>query len=371
MPNCSTVIESAETPDREVEFLARLTEMVLDECWGVPPHHGQVRRGPIEINYYSICFWLARNVKEGEDSVYVKIPKADALRQTILPITNADRALAEGEYESLRILSALWDGKGTGVEYVKLVTFVSTYNAIVTRKVHGEDMLALYRRSDLLRRWNRRHFDDAIPGILFRIGQALAGFHRKTTKEAVFSAGKVWSKIEGYCRELVSFGVEIGHLGHLLQILAPYKGLKTNTYRTVTLKGLDIRNVLADATGRVFLFDPGRMKEDFREADLARFLVTCRILYWGSCLFFLRLRPGVTYEEKFLEGYYYYEDTNQPTFPLLFFMLKELLKQWHHAHVALSMKRWPRPVKWFLRHTYINPYYQQQIKETVKGLGAQ
>ncbi len=325
--------------------------------------------GPIEINDYSICFSIDRGENTGSETLYVKIPKTDVSRQTILPITYADRILAEREYESLRVLSTLWEGEEFGVEYVKPVTFVPSYNAIVTGRVHGEELLALYRRWDLLRRWSERPLGDPIPGMLYRIGQALAGFHRKTATEAVFCTDILWPKIERYHGELLSWGVERAHLIQLLQALKPYKRLTTGTYRTATLKGLDIRNILADASGRVFMFDPGRMKEDFREADLARFLVTCRILYWGSWLFFLRLRPGASYEAKFLEGYY--EDKNQPTFPLLFFMLKELLKQWHHAHVALSMKHWPRPVKWFLRHTYINPYYQQQIQETVTGLGAQ
>ena len=47
------------------------------------------------------------------------------------------------------------------------------------------------------------------------------------------------------------------------------------------------------------------------------------------------------------------------------FILKELLKQWHMAHVVLKLKSWPLPVKRFLRYSYIDPFYTKQIKSTV------
>jgi hypothetical protein len=128
---------------------------------------------------------------------------------------------------------------------------------------------------------------------------------------------------------------------------------------TMTLKGLDLRNVLINKEGRVYLLDPGKMSEDIGEADLARFIVTCRILYWGGVLFFLRLTPEQSYEQRFIKGYYG-SDKRSGTL-LRIMIIKELLKQWRWAHMNLRFKHWPKPLKQILEKAYINPFYRREV----------
>lgn len=85
---------------------------------------------------------------------------------------------------------------------------------------------------------------------------------------------------------IYSRGEKDSFLNDIVKRLARLKDYTVNAHSTRTLKGLDIRNILIDKGGLLRILDPGKMKRDCIEADLARFLVTCRILYWGSMLFF-------------------------------------------------------------------------------------
>ena len=132
-----------------------------------------------------------------------------------------------------------------------------------------------------------------------------------------------------------------------------------------TLKGIDIRNVLIDRQDRLYLLDPGRLKITYREADLARFIMTYRILYWGSKLLLLVREPDPKSEAAFLGSYYSH---SQPSCPQLidFFLLKEQLKHWYTALDSLQRRPWPSPLKRIVAMVYVNPFYTRQIMAQFK-----
>jgi aminoglycoside phosphotransferase (APT) family kinase protein len=126
-----------------------------------------------------------------------------------------------------------------------------------------------------------------------------------------------------------------------------------------TLKGIDIRNILIDQDDKVSILDPGRLKLASREADLSRFIMTYRILYWGSRLF-LFIDPDKDAEKAFLKAYY---DNSFPASGnvLHFYLIKEQLKHWYTAHESLEMHSYPAVVKRLLAGIYVNPYYIRQL----------
>ena len=127
-----------------------------------------------------------------------------------------------------------------------------------------------------------------------------------------------------------------------------------------THKGIDMRNVLIDAHERLYLLDPGKTKSTHREADLARFVMTYRILYWGSRLLLLVRTPDPTAEAAFLEAYYAH---SRPPCPQLLnlFLLKEQLKHWHTALDSLHWRPWAPWIKRLTAAVYVNPFYTRQI----------
>jgi hypothetical protein len=99
---------------------------------------------------------------------------------------------------------------------------------------------------------------------------------------------------------------------------------------------------------------------------VARFLATVRILHWGNLRFCLRRAPGRSYESAFLRGYY---GDGEPRRAVLTVMLvKELLKHWSIAYVALGLKRWPGSVSQIVRRIYIDPFFHGQIARELDAL---
>ena len=132
-----------------------------------------------------------------------------------------------------------------------------------------------------------------------------------------------------------------------------------------TFKGIDIRNALIDEQDRLYLLDPGRTKITYRESDLARFIMTYRILYWGSKLLLLVREPDLKAEAAFLEFYYSHSEPACPQL-LNFFLLKEQLKHWHTALNSLQFRPWPSLLKYIVTKVYVNPFYSRQITAQLK-----
>ena len=109
------------------------------------------------------------------------------------------------------------------------------------------------------------------------------------------------------------------------------------------------------------------MKKDYIEADLARFITTCKILYWGTLLIFLRLSPSHFFTESFIKGYSANNKLSDRLLNIL--IIKELLKFWRMAHLITGVRSWPLPIKKILRKIYIDPFYKGQINTELTTLG--
>jgi hypothetical protein len=321
---------------------------------------------PWQVLDFSSTFSIDWRLDSGRQGVFVKIPKVEISKRQVGLVTPADRSFAAAEYDSLTRLSQAWNGADLGVGFVKPRAFLSDYNAIVTERAYARDFLTPFRRSDLCCRGQGLRAGNEVIACLKRLGQALARYHRSCSEDGVFEVQSVRAKLQGYLSRLQELRVDRTLLIQISGVLERLQGRAAPTRLTETIKGLDVRNILIDPENRLFLLDPGRLKKDYREADLARFLVTCRILYWGSLWFFLRLTPHEAFERSFLQGYLGGEEAGG--WVLGVFTLKELLKQWLMAHVALGLKRWPPAFKALLKRTYIDPFYRGQIGAELQKL---
>jgi hypothetical protein len=351
------------------QFCRELATLVIDQILGRKAPCGEVQTGPLEINDFSICFGIDFLGDHSPKGFYVKIPKADLYKKEkrdIFPLTDDDRRFAEEEYQSLAYLSQCWDSRDLNVEFVKPVGFIKEYNAIVTEKVYATDLFKLFRRRDLIRRLNSDNKNDSMHSILFRIGAALYRFHQNSIKEVRFNPNKMVSKVDNYCSLLKTFGTDHNFLDSIIVRLLKFEDYMPPTHIIHTLKGLDLRNILIDKEKKLFMLDPGKMKENYIEADLARFLVTCRILYWGSVVFFSGICPDGSYEESFLRGYYGGKERNNKLLAIL--IIKELFKHWLMAYEALELKKWSGVMKYMVRKIHIDQFYKRQLASEIAGL---
>jgi len=324
--------------------------------------------GTLEKNYFSFCIGAEIHSQGVRRGFYVKIPKADLYIEglsTIMPISERDRCLARDEYESLTYLYRNWDAHDLRIFSPWPIGFLKEYNAIVTERFYAGEIFHLFRYQDIkLRTIGAKN--NSMIGYMRRLGSAIARFHRKNVTEVDVDLTPLISKVEGLISRLDLLGADAKLMERIGIILPTIRSVKLRSSYTKTLKGLDIRNIFVNKDGDLFLLDPGKMKEDWCEMDLARFLVTCRILYWGSLIFFLRLSPEKVYEEQFIEAYY--ADRKIPKELLHLCMIKELLKHWNMAYVVLSLKSWPDNVKALIKRFYIDPFYKKQISMEMEQL---
>jgi hypothetical protein len=342
---------------------------------GEGQHYRSTECGPIEVNCFSICFWATLTGPAGMKQVYVKIPKVifyDKEKETLGDLSADDITLAEDEYESLVYLSRHWDGADIGVTFVKPLGFFSEFNAIITERVMAEHLFRKYRRADLWRRLLGRIQADPVPDAMSRLGEALGRFHRRSGGPVVCHVDPILEKINGYMFELGEYGVDSAYLGKIARRLNRSKHLRLTSSRAVNLKGIDIRQVFVDGHSTLYILDPGKMNHGCREVDLARFVVTCRVLYWGSAAILFRLTPSSRYEESFLTAYAQANGASETALGIL--IVKELFKHWRMAHVSLEKRRWPRFYKVLLKKVYVDPFFKKQVSialskwETVGGL---
>jgi len=365
----STLKEAIDFKDNK-EVCVELSRTVIEQFIHKKGLYGDMRRGLLEVNDFSVCFGIDVHGASKYTGIFVKIPKANLVfkkKKTIMPLTDEDRKFAEAEYNSLTHLVQYWQSEDIKINIIKPLGYLKDFNAIVTERVYGEDFFKLFRKVDILNKFYNNGSNNHVHNSLFNLGMALSRFHKTSLKECVIRIDEISKNIERYCSQLKFFGVSHNFLDSVIEIFCRFQRYSAPTHLTNTLKGLDIRNLIIDKTGKLFLLDPGKLKKYYKEADLARFMITCRILYWGSSLFFLRISPEHTYEKSFAEGYYNNNEKSEATL-LKLFLIKELFKHWHMAHTALHLKSWPFILKRFLKYAYIDPFYKKQIGSELSNL---
>ena len=325
-----------------------------------------VKIGPLAINNFSFTFSVDVFTSGGQRNVFVKIPKVDmrGSMPSILPITFEDRELAQEEESSLKQLGQKWDADDLEVRWVNLYWVMSEYNAIITDRIFADEAFAVFRRFDLRRRIGIRQDGQRLQRSMARLGAALGRFHYANSRPVVFRLAEELPKLEFYCREITA---TTGNVlpKRVLWKLKSMGDMEVAGIEVPTLKGIDIRNVLIDKQDRLYLLDPGRIKITHREADVARFVMTYRILYWGSKLLPLVQEPDPKAEAAFLESYYSHGHSSCHQLSS-FFLLKEQLKHWHTALHSLQQRPWPSQLKRIVAKVYVNPFYVRQITAQFK-----
>ena len=344
------------------EFSSDLLSAVEATIAADGPHQRIVECGPLEVNGFSICFWATLIGPAGVKQVYVKVPKVifhEKEKAIIGSFSAEDVELAEDEYESLSYLSRHWGNTNIDVQFVTPLGFIKEFNAIITERIKGRHFFHQYRKSDLFRRLLGPSRSDPVQEAMSRLGEALAQFHKRSHGVVACNVENILEKIQSYLLKLRDFGVDGTYLDGIVQRFRGLRELRFSSRRAVNLKGIDIRQVFIDQDNRLYLLDPGKMKDGFREVDLARFLVTCRILYWGSSAILFRLTPSTDYEENFLSAYRQSNDISEIGLGIL--IIKELFKHWVMAHTSLKKRRWPRAYKMLLNKVYMDRFYRHQI----------
>jgi len=345
----SSASRLASTEPAYAGIVNAVTEAILSPRWP-----GAVWSfGPLEINDFSFCIAGTRLNAKGTHGVYIKIPKRQIATRSLDAIDDADRTFGEVENQSLELLADTWPTDDE-VHYVEVLGRIENINALVTRRIFGEDFSVWLRKVE-------REPNELAISRLGRVGRSLAEFHANRAGQDLASRKRLAAKFASYVERLRRFDVRRHACGRIVG-LASAEAIKSGcTYSpvTATLKGLDVRNLLIERDGRLVFLDPGAIKPDSPLADYARFAATLRLLYWGRMSFFVGRTPRAEYRQAFERGYF---GGSAPAAARIF-ELKELCKMWLMAHVALQGKSWPGALKHVMRSAYINRFFERWLEE--------
>jgi hypothetical protein len=280
------------------------------------------------------------------------------------PLTKADRILAKNEYESLMLLSKSWATE-FGVTFIQTLGYIDEYNAIITERFFGDFFFKEFQKYDT----KEKFFNQAsnpIHSAMFNFGQSLNSFHQKSISDAVFKTNEVLEKIKKYIIFLQKFNVNNYDLELILEALNEFSGTEYKTSIVKNIKGIDVRQILFNEKFQYCVMDPGKITKNFIEVDLARFIVTCRILYWGTFGILLKLKPNRRYEKNFMNGYKSSVSLSKEALKIM--IIKELFKHWKIAHISLERKKWPKLFKLLLRKLYVDSFYKHLISNELQKL---
>ncbi|MDC0083801.1 hypothetical protein OAI44_00020 [Oceanospirillaceae bacterium] len=317
--------------------------------------------GPLEVNCFSICFWVDLWGPKGSDSIYIKVPKIifyDQNKEGLGDISEEDRILAINEVDSLDYLLKVWD-TSLEVRFVEKLGYLEKYNAIITKRIKADFLFKKFRIYDQFGKSNDSGFDPVKNGLC-NFGTSLRTFHSVSSEATQFYADDHELKFEKYLGVLEKYGVGSKKLSVVKKYLAEHKGYSCDSYLVNNFKGIDIRQIFIKGN-ELFIIDPGKISTGLAEVDIARFVVTCRILYWGTSAIIRKTRPSVRYEKAFLDGYYASDDRAQKI--IKFLIIKEVLKHWKMAHISLGKRNWKSYVKFFLRKIYIDSFYYKLLTD--------
>ena len=311
----------------------------------------------IQRNYFSICLEFAeRRADKKRTRVFCKIPKGDPGQLVYEHADAIGDRLAENEAYSLFTLGKYWPE--SRVRFSRLIAYRPTIRALFYEYIDGGEYFRRMRTHDLAARVVRTGNVSRAMDLFSDLGESLAVFHAHAPLGQTRAVTPLHVKVKRYAdtfRDRPKLFDLVNHAADKLQ------SSEADSHEYVaTLKGLDIRNVNMAPTGDLCLFDPGAVKPDLAEADLARFVVTLRILYWGNHLFVFNVEPVGDWERRFLDGYRSKRAFSESRFQQ--FALKELIRHWTMAYVALNLKNYSPSKRRWMRSVYIDRVYEKKIQ---------
>ncbi len=305
-----------------------------------------------ESRYFSSLLYVTIVTGGAERARFVaKFPKATRGRGfTALPSrTSADIELSEHEYRAFTSLSRTWPRGDTA--FVQPLFCDASTGMLVFKYLDGTDVYSPSIPRSLL----GSMAPPALLAVVHRLGRALGQYHAGTVRVEEFDLGLLLRKIRSGASEL---NVTLPKWVPSSQACAP-----RSLQMVPSIKGFEIRNVRV-AEGTIWLFDPGRLRDEPPEADVARFLVSLKMLGWGTPYFVwpLNTRPV---EKAFVEGYVAQRSIDVEALAL--YGLREILWNWREALEVLALKGRPALVRSLIMRLYIAPGFRRMWRNATRG----
>lgn len=318
-----------------------------------------INQSSYKANDYSFCSEIKIKLGEEIREYFIKIPKRDIAyieieERDIFPITERDKELGMNEVESLKNLNKKYISSKVDTNLVKCVHYSFSKNFIITEKIYAKDFFKTLRKASLIKFFLSLSIK-SVEKNMFNLGQSIAVFSEKEGGiENVIEYKLDKSKIDPYLEKISSkkYSYKFDSLF--------FKAEGLNSILSDGFKGLDIRNILIDKSNKIYVLDPGKIKLEYAESNLARFITTLLIIFWGSFYFFIGFKTHKYYLDFLIKGFL---SKNTKINPIIFDseLKKETIKHWELAIRALENKKWNKFVSSFIKSFYIDKFYASLI----------
>jgi hypothetical protein len=317
----------------------------LEPFLGARSRRTEVLNWRFQSRYFSsiVDFTLADG-EEPPQRFLAKFPKAQRARGfTRLPHRSPqDLSLARREYEAYSQLQRAWPSNRT--RFVNPVFFHEASGMLVFPYIKGED---LWSRTLVRKLVFRLKISDRVLSLVRGLGEDLAGYHLATAAGGSFdlaaSETKLAALASGVGLTLRNSCASGASSGKLECVLVP------------GIKGFEVRSARATVDA-LWLFDPGHLKAEPPEADLARFIVSVRMAPWGTPYFVIPVHANAI-EEALLRGY---SSIRAPHLPLLDYLIKrEVLKNWRSGIEVTRMKGFPKALLSLFETGYVHAGFRR------------
>jgi hypothetical protein len=298
-----------------------------------------------ESRYFSSLIHFALEVEGLPQAFVAKFPKAQRRRGfTTLPARMPDDVrIAQLEHDALGALAKTWPQGAT--VFVSPVFFDSNTGMLVFRRLDGIDVYSARLAGELVSSPTPK----GLVQILGSVGRELARYHDATAGDGDIDASRIRLRIKNKADAL---GIAMPHAVDALE-------LNDRTTLVPGIRGFEIRNMMI-VNGTIVLFDPGRLRDEPPEADIARMIVSLRMLTWGT-RHFLRAVNTTAIEAAFLEGYRENRTINAAWLNLLIF--RELAWNWQEGREVLAVRSWPGWFRALLAISYVDFGFRRLWRE--------
>lgn len=319
-------------------------------------------RGPVEVDYWSISYKLAFD----GHSVFVKIPKMDMYQAEIpsILLDSSARRSAQIEFHGFTVIHGINDWPD-GCSTVRPLAFLPEFNALLTEFTPSVDLFKLCRRLGP-QFFPKSRFSIEVQHSLRHCGEWLDRFQHSEGSQTEISvkSQQLLEDILAWAAEIESLCVCRNQLHRLLQ------GLKQSEWseelpRSRNCEGFEVRNIIVDKSGTVRVVDPGNVSWSSGLEDVAHFLVSLTMLYWGTPMLWMGPLLAKPYRRSFLEGWARSGKTVSPPI-LAWFETRELFRQWLEAYRVLERKPYCDLLRKFLRFAYVDAFFLNRIKHNVE-----
>jgi len=363
--------------DSEKQIEKRLRSHISQNLFRYFHTDGDLLLTKADRDYWSIILvYKFKPLKENCNVhyLYCKIPKSDwnitSIDKILVYNYKQSRQMALVEFNNLRYLYNIFNEcPDNSLKTIKPLDFISKFNLILT-----EGVVNSFEIFEFLRKIGRKRNINKFPLFLIeKMGSWLGYVHKigfnnfrnfplfPTFNQQILKYKEIVKKLN------VNSRVKCKLFGYFEKLEKIASNLILTSEKTFVIEGFEVRNFITDKKAIYFL-DPGKISIGSLYEDLARFIASLAILYWGRIDFLFEFRNESCFFEKFINGYCKYVNLNLDYFILSIYLFKQYLKLWIDGLKVLIFKQYPRFVSNLIEKIYIEHFFSKRIENILKRI---